>query len=178
VTDPWLPWCTRVSPCWPWEPSGCFSKKKRRRLTGRSPRGKTIQETMVWDYFIYFAPWQPCSAGLWAPPWPGRDHKIARTGGHRGRTGGLWRIHRMIWVALERPPLRTMRDRRLWIQLLPATGRPAGLQPLALSAGAHLQHPSRHWCLCASTSSSPRTTSKTLIPALQIRGSRRTSSSI
>ena len=77
---------------------------------------------MVWDYFIYFAVaamlcWAVGAAMAW------RDRRIAAQVATVAGLAVFGAYIVMIWVALERPPLRTMGETRLWYSFfLPLAG--------------------------------------------------------
>lgn len=120
---------------------------------------------MVWDYFIYFAVaamlcWAVGAAMAW------RDRRIAAQVATVAGLAVFGAYLVMIWVALERPPLRTMGETRLWYSFfLPLAGL------LVYSRWRY------RWMLTFSTVMAlvfvcinlfkPEIHSKTLMPALQ-----------
>lgn len=120
---------------------------------------------MIWDYFIYFALaaalcWVAASGAAW------KERRRFALGATMGGIAIFLVYIIMMWVALERPPLRTMGETRLWYSFfLPVAG-------LFVYSRWHYR-----WILSFSTVMAivficinlfkPEIHSKTLMPALQ-----------
>lgn len=112
---------------------------------------------MSWDYFALFAIVALLFWGLGAfAAWRGKRPVVVYTLTCLGLAVFFSFIVGM-WISLERPPMRTMGETRLWYSFF-FRWRESSLTAVGSINGFSVSVPFCHWCLSASIYSSPKYT--------------------